>query len=136
MKFYLLQKGHSHSENALHVFNTAPERDAKTIECIFGPDGLCAQNDAEAWDKYREELNDTGSVEFEGDPGLVWFTAHPEDEPRTAEAMFADKDRFVVYIADVVNAARRKEGLGCINMGHAGVCYSVLMDRRYKRPKA
>lgn len=132
MKFYLLQRGHSHSENTLHAFDTAPQRDGKTIECIFGLEGLTTQNDAEAWAKYREELNDTGSVEFDGDPGLEWFTAHAEDEPRTAEAIFLDRDIFVNYIADKVNPARLKEGLACISMTAAGVCHDVLTSKRYR----
>ncbi len=76
MKFYLLQRGHSDKENALHAFDTAAERDAATIKCIFGAD-LSGQDEAEQWDKMREELNDRGSLSFEGDPGVEWFTATP-----------------------------------------------------------
>jgi len=76
VKFYLLQKGHTHNENTLHVFDTAAARDGVTIKLIFGHD-LENQEEAQCWDAYREELNDTGSVEFEGDPGLEWFTAVP-----------------------------------------------------------
>ena len=80
LKYYLLERGHAYNENTLHAFDSAPERDAKTIEVIFGAD-LGNQDEAECWDKYREELNDTGSLEFEGDPGLEWFTAWPASCP-------------------------------------------------------
>lgn len=136
MKLFLLQLGHSHSENSLHVFDTAEERDAKTCEVIFGEKlADLDPNDSRSWGLYRQELNDSGSVEFEGDPGLQWFTAHDEREPRTAEQRFADKDRFVGYVADAVNPARLKEGLAVISMTAAGVCYDVLTERRYQQPR-
>jgi hypothetical protein len=85
MKFYLLQKGHSHSENTLHVFDTAEERDAMTKELIYGTGELCP-DDQRGLALYLEELREDGSVEFEGDPGLEWFTATPAlREPKKAD---------------------------------------------------
>jgi hypothetical protein len=75
-KFYLIQHGEVARENVLHVFDTAPERDATTIKLIFGHD-LENQDEAEEWDKHREDLNDRGNITFEGDPGLTWFSAIP-----------------------------------------------------------
>ena len=78
MKFYILERGHLHTENTLHTFDTAEARAAKTAELIYGekPDEL--DPDARrAWHLYCAELEETGSVEFEGDPGLEWFTASP-----------------------------------------------------------
>lgn len=95
-KFYLLQHGHSDSENTLHVFNTAPERDVATIKCIFGAD-LSNQDEAEQWDKMREELNDRGTLSFEGDPGLEWFTAHPA--PDEAAKLRKAGDAMAEYLA-------------------------------------
>jgi hypothetical protein len=76
MKFYLLQYGHSHSENTLHAFDTEAERDAKTKELIYGDGELCP-HDQRGLALYLEELREDGSVCFEGDPGLEWFTAQP-----------------------------------------------------------
>jgi hypothetical protein len=76
MKFYLLQRGDSHNENTLHAFDTAEARDAKTKELIYGDGELCP-DEQRGLGLYLEELRDSGSVEFEGDPGLEWFTAHP-----------------------------------------------------------
>ncbi len=76
MKFYLLERGHSHSENTLHAFDTSEARDAKTKEVIYG-DGELSPDDQRGLGLYLEELRDSGSIEFEGDPGLEWFTAHP-----------------------------------------------------------
>lgn len=76
MKYYLLQRGDSADENTLHAFDTPAERDDATIKAIFGED-LTTQDEAEAWDKYREELTERGHITSEGDPGLEWFTAHP-----------------------------------------------------------
>ena len=76
MKFYLLQLGHSHSENTLHAFDTAEARAAKSKELIYGDGELCP-DDQRGLALYLEELRDSGSVGFEGDPGLEWFTAHP-----------------------------------------------------------
>lgn len=80
MKYYLLQRGDSADENTLHAFDTPAERDEATIKAIFGAD-LTTQDEAEAWDKYRDDLNDRGHVTFEGDPGLEWFTAWPAGSP-------------------------------------------------------
>lgn len=79
VKYFLLEHGHSENENTLHAFDTPAERDATTILKIFGTDLSC-QDEAEQWDKMREELNDKGSLTFEGDPGLEWFVAHEETE--------------------------------------------------------
>ncbi len=76
MKYYCLQHGHSHSENTLHAFDTVQERDVATAEMIFGKDND-GPDELRQWELYKAELNDTGSLEFEGDPGLEWFTAHP-----------------------------------------------------------
>lgn len=72
LKYYILELGHLHAENTLHVFNSLKEREDKTRELILG-----ASNDSPGLDKYLEELTDSGSVEFEGDPGIQWFTAWP-----------------------------------------------------------
>jgi hypothetical protein len=76
-KFYLIQEGDG-GPDVLHSFDTQPERDAATIKLIFGED-ISTQDEAEQWDKMREELNEKGSLSFEGDPGLSWFTAIPDD---------------------------------------------------------
>lgn len=78
MKYYLLQRGEG--ANTLHAFSTPAERDAATIKVIFGED-ITTQDEADAWDKYRDELNDRGHLTFEGDPGLEWFTARPAGSP-------------------------------------------------------
>lgn len=72
MKYYLLQRGDD--ANTLHAFSTPAERDTATIKALFGED-LATQDEADAWDKYRDELNARGRLSFEGDPGLEWFTA-------------------------------------------------------------
>lgn len=76
-KFYIIQEGDG-GPDVLHVFDTQPERDAATINLIFGED-ITTQDEAEQWDKMREELNDKGRLSFEGDPGLQWFSAIPDD---------------------------------------------------------
>lgn len=78
MKYYLLQ--HGDDRNTLHAFDTPTERDAATIRAIFGED-ITTQDEANAWDIYRDELNDRGRLSFEGDPGLEWFTAWPAGRP-------------------------------------------------------
>ncbi len=84
MKYYLLQHGDGADENTLHAFDTPAQRDEATIKCIFGED-LTTQDEAEQWDKMREELTDSGSLSFEGDPGLEWFTATPADSLENVE---------------------------------------------------
>lgn len=76
-KFYIIQEGDG-GPAVLHSFDTQPERDLATIKLIFGED-ISTQDEAEQWDKMREELNDKGSISFEGDPGLQWFTALPDE---------------------------------------------------------
>lgn len=75
-KFYLIQRGDSANENILHVFDDAEARAAATCDMIYGqkPDQLDPDS-LRGWKLYREELEDSGYVEFEGDPGLEWFTA-------------------------------------------------------------
>lgn len=73
LKYYLLEKGHSHAENTLHTFDSLNEREDKTKELIYGG----KDEDTPGWDSYLQELTETGSLEFEGDPGLEWFTAWP-----------------------------------------------------------
>lgn len=87
MKYYLLQKGHSHSENTLHVFNTAEDRAFKTCELIFGKGpALLDSDELRSWRAYHEEISFDGSLSFEGDPGLEWFTATPDvTEPKGAD---------------------------------------------------
>lgn len=74
-KFYLVQR-REEAPHVLHAFDTAEQRDAMTKELIYGTGDLCPQ-ERRGLDLYLEELRDTGSVEFEGDPGLEWFTAIP-----------------------------------------------------------
>lgn len=76
MKYYLLIYGNVTNENTLMCFDTPAARDDETILRIFGDD-LKTQDEAEQWDKMRGELDDNGSLTFEGDPGLRWFTATP-----------------------------------------------------------
>lgn len=83
LKYYLLEKGHAYNENTLHVFDSLNEREDKTQEVIFGPDWKT--DECPGWDKYLQELTETGSLEFEGDPGLEWFTAWPASCPNTKE---------------------------------------------------
>jgi hypothetical protein len=76
MKFYLLLRGECCQHHVLYIFDSIAERDAKTIECIFG-DVTMSSRESDCWCKYQDELNESGSLEFEGDPGLEWFTAIP-----------------------------------------------------------
>jgi hypothetical protein len=73
-KYYLLENADSVTPQILHAFATPQERDVATIGLIFGEE-ISTQDEAEQWDKYRQELIDTGRIEFEGDPGLEWFSA-------------------------------------------------------------
>lgn len=76
MKYYIIERGHAHNENTLHTCDTEAERDALTQLLIFGEaaEGL---DETAQWEIYRQELRETGSLEFEGDPGLEWFEATP-----------------------------------------------------------
>lgn len=58
--------------DVLHKFATAEEREAATIEMIYGNPENC---DRDCWDKERAELLERGVLTFEGDPGLEWFHA-------------------------------------------------------------
>jgi hypothetical protein len=73
-KYYLLENADGVTPQILHAFATPQERDVATIGLIFGEE-ISTQDEAEQWDKYRQELIDTGRIEFEGDPGLEWFSA-------------------------------------------------------------
>lgn len=89
VNYYLLQRGDD--ANTLHAFSTPAERDAATIKAIFGGD-ITTQDEAEAWDKYRDDLNDRGHVTFEGDPGLEWFTAWPAGSPNAPGSATGEKE--------------------------------------------
>ena len=69
--YYLLQHTDDNVD-VLYKFHTAEEREARTIELIYGDALNC---DRDCWDKERAELLDRGSLTFEGDPGLEWFHA-------------------------------------------------------------
>lgn len=110
--------------------NVTDEEFAGMNETISDPDQWCETDGKPVC--FEQEFEDS-KMEFHliGDSKIV--AVLEAAFPRTAEARFADKDCFVGYIADAVNPARLKEGLACISMGHAGVCYDVLTERRYRQ---
>lgn len=69
---YFLLQHTDDNVDVLYKFLTAEEREARTIELIYGKVEDC---DRECWDKERAELLDRGVLTFEGDPGLKWFHA-------------------------------------------------------------
>jgi hypothetical protein len=90
MKYYLLIHGDVTNENTLMCFDTPAERDEETILRIFGDD-ITTQDEAEQWDKMRTRLDDKGALNFEGDPGLEWFTATPADKLNTPNLPTSEK---------------------------------------------
>lgn len=92
LKYCCLQRGHTYSENTLHVCATEEERNTLTQSLIYG-ESASGPDELEQWAKYAEELRETGNIEFEGDPGLEWFTAHISQPaaslPSTAEGVEA-----------------------------------------------
>lgn len=76
VKYYLLERGATTAENTLHVFDSEAQREAATIECIWGEPLECPL-DRSAWQKMRKQLKRDGVLTLEGDPGLEWFTATP-----------------------------------------------------------
>lgn len=69
--YFLLQ----HTDDGVDVlwkFDTAEEREARTIEMIYGRAEEC---DRDCWEKERADLLEKGVLTFEGDPGLEWFQA-------------------------------------------------------------
>lgn len=93
VKYYMLEKGHIWNEHTLYVFDSLNEREDKTREVIFGPGWK--NDECPGWDKYLEELTNRGSLEFEGDPGLEWFTAWPAVPPAAQPANEDPEERFL-----------------------------------------
>jgi hypothetical protein len=68
-KYYLLENADSVTPQILHAFATPQERDVATIGLIFGEE-ISTQDEAEQWDKYRQELIDTGLTPTGHDGGM------------------------------------------------------------------
>lgn len=74
LKFCMLAHGDVERENVLYVFNTAAEREKRTIELIYGNANLSGVL-AKIWVAEKNVLEKDGELNFEGDPGLRWFVA-------------------------------------------------------------
>jgi hypothetical protein len=75
LKFCILAHGDVERENVLYILNTSDERDTKTFELIYGHSIPETAQESDMWAADKEELNDSGELDFEGDPGLRWFVA-------------------------------------------------------------
>ncbi len=71
IRYFLLQHTDDNVD-VLYQFDTAEERETRTIETIYGTVEDC---DRECWEKERADLVERGVLTFEGDPGLEWFQA-------------------------------------------------------------
>lgn len=76
MKYLLLEHWTDLSEvyPRISVHDTPEARDKATLAVIFSEDDGALDGHEDEAEKHLRKLRDTGSLSFEGDPGLSWIT--------------------------------------------------------------
>lgn len=64
---------------------------------------------------------------------VQWGTHEVLLKPLSAEAFFAESDLFLVHVQDVINPARKAEGLDTVSDGAARQLFASVMRGEYRK---